>query len=231
VRRRFTHLEKLGIGVIRQSYDQDFLEKEYWKLTGFWNLTPKGKAFMEKTRSRSLSYYRIMICNGSVRNEQAGKYIINAGICLWPKNVILNCSKARTKKVARFPKAYPLCEFIQKIIARRNGDSLGSKLERRTRTKSMSVGMGKKVAKSDRSFLKLIETYVDENDDRDCIWCWVVKILRRTPIEWSNGVKSRFSRSIEKPTWMNAGKSKYNGWTWGLCFKRWRNYHSWTKIK
>jgi ATP-dependent DNA helicase RecQ len=145
---------KTWVGVIRQSMIKDFLEKDI-ESYGVLKLTPKGKAFMEAPYEISL--YKDHDFEAEVENEQA-EIIINAGIAYDEK--LFELLKAERKKVARSKGLPPYVIFQDPSLEEMATVYPTTKEEL---AQINGVGMGK-VAKFGAPFLKLIETYVEENE-------------------------------------------------------------------
>jgi len=148
------HTSKTWVGVIRQSMIKDFLEKDI-ESYGVLKLTPKGKAFMEDPYEIDL--YKDHDFEAEVENEQA-EIIINAGIAYDEK--LFELLKAERKKVARSKGLPPYVIFQDPSLEEMATVYPTTKEEL---AQINGVGMGK-VAKFGAPFLKLIETYVEENE-------------------------------------------------------------------
>lgn len=145
---------KTWIGVIRQCMIKDFLEKDIENY-GVLKLTPKGKSFMEDPYE--IDFYKDHDFEAEVENEQA-EIVVNAGIAYDEK--LFELLKAERKKVARSKGLPPYVIFQDPSLEEMATVYPTTKEEL---AQINGVGMGK-VAKFGSTFLKLIETYVEENE-------------------------------------------------------------------
>jgi ATP-dependent DNA helicase RecQ len=145
---------KTWISVIRQAMIKDFLEKDIENY-GVLKLTPKGKDFLESPYSIDL--FKDHDFDAEVETEQA-EIEINAGIAYDEK--LFELLKAERKKVAKSKGLPPYVIFQDPSLEEM---ATVYPTTREELAQINGVGMGK-VAKFGAPFLKLISTYVEENE-------------------------------------------------------------------
>jgi ATP-dependent DNA helicase RecQ len=145
---------KTWVGVIRQSMIKDFLEKDI-ESYGVLKLTPKGLNFLDGPYSIDL--YKDHDYDAELENEQA-EIVINAGIAHDEK--LFELLKAERKKVAKSKGLPPYVIFQDPSLEEM---ATVYPTTREELAQINGVGMGK-VAKFGAPFLKLITTYVEENE-------------------------------------------------------------------
>ncbi|MDG1279397.1 MAG: DNA helicase RecQ [Algoriphagus sp.] len=145
---------KTWVSVIRQAMIKDFLEKDIENY-GVLKLTPKGKDFLESPYSIDL--FKDHDFDAEVETEQA-EIEINAGIAYDEK--LFELLKAERKKVAKSKGLPPYVIFQDPSLEEM---ATVYPTTREELAQINGVGMGK-VAKFGAPFLKLIATYVEENE-------------------------------------------------------------------
>jgi ATP-dependent DNA helicase RecQ len=145
---------KTWVGVIRQSMIKNFLEKDI-ESYGVLKLTSKGLDFLDAPYSIDL--FKDHDFDAEVENEQA-EIVINAGIAHDEK--LFELLKAERKKVARSKGLPPYVIFQDPSLEEM---ATVYPTTREELAQINGVGMGK-VAKFGAPFLKLITTYVEENE-------------------------------------------------------------------
>jgi ATP-dependent DNA helicase RecQ len=145
---------KTWVGVIRQSMIKDFLEKDI-ESYGVLKLTPKGLNFLDGPYSIDL--YKDHDYDAELENELA-EIVINAGIAHDEK--LFELLKAERKKVAKSKGLPPYVIFQDPSLEEM---ATVYPTTREELAQINGVGMGK-VAKFGAPFLKLITTYVEENE-------------------------------------------------------------------
>jgi ATP-dependent DNA helicase RecQ len=145
---------KSWIGIIRQAMIKDLLEKDIENY-GVLKLTPKGKEYL--ANPFEIDLYKDHDFAAEVETEQA-EIIINSGIAYDEK--LFELLKAERKKVARSKGLPPYVIFQDPSLEEMATVYPTTKEEL---SQINGVGMGK-VAKFGGPFLKLIETYVEQNE-------------------------------------------------------------------
>ena len=146
--------EKRWVGVIRQVMILNMLEKDIENY-GVLKLTPKGKDFMESPYA--LDLHNDHDFEAEVQNGQS-EIVVNTGISYDEK--LFELLKAERKKVARTKGLPPYVIFQDPSLEEM---ATVYPTTREELAQIIGVGMGK-VAKFGSSFLKLIATYVEENE-------------------------------------------------------------------
>lgn len=146
--------EKYWTTIIRQAMIFDFLEKDI-EAYGVLKLTPRGKAFLEAPYSVNL--YKDHDYENAEENE-APEVVVTAGIAYDEK--LFELLKAERKKVAKSKGLPPYVIFQDPSLEEM---ATVYPTTREELAQINGVGMGK-VSKFGASFLRIISTYVEENE-------------------------------------------------------------------